>query len=127
MTGQNQQSGSAGTGSIPAMTITVLSDDSKYLFKRSEEASKHGTTPYDMFAAVLSGSPNEINSVAKQSGGNNADDYKNYNVKLYRGRCAGAVDAFYAELDRKAEIEAEQKGGAEQKGAESKEPAKGKP
>jgi len=96
MSGQgNVIQDTAPTGHIPASSIAVLSDDSKYLFKMGQKAPHHNVTAYSMYAAVLSGTRQQVNEVINQSQ-NNTYDYTEYDPNTYSGPCKGPVEAFYA-------------------------------
>ncbi len=91
-----QQDQTSGTGSIPATSVTQSSDDSKYLFKKGQEAVKFvKTSATEMYRAVLSGSTTDIANVIDQSQNDN-QAYVNFDAKSYTGQFKAPVEAFYA-------------------------------
>lgn len=85
----------AATGSIPATSISRGSDESMFLFKQGQQTIKHKTSVYSLYAAVLSGTFDEINGVINQSQ-NNTPQYEAFDDKSYTGRLLAPVQAFWA-------------------------------
>lgn len=98
MTGQHhpRADSSDGTGIIPASSIVTLSDESMFLFKEGQQTIKHHTSVKSLYAAVLSGSDDEINAVINQSQ-NNTPQYEAFDAKSYTGRLLAPVQAFWAQ------------------------------
>lgn len=82
------------TGNIPASSIVQGSDDSMFLFKEGLQTVKHHTSIKALYAAVLSGSDDEINAVINQSQ-NNTPQYEAFDAKSYTGRLLAPVQAFW--------------------------------
>ena len=87
------KAGNGSTGSYPASQVVTLSNDSKYLFKMGQKANRRGSTVFDFYSAILSGTTTEINNVINQSQ-NNTYDYSSYDVTSYHGPLEAAVEAW---------------------------------
>jgi len=83
------------TGSVPASSVKTGSDDSKYLFKKGQKMFRRGVTVYAFYAAILSGTSDEINGVINQSQ-NNTFDYTSFDPTTYTGSLKAPVEAFEA-------------------------------
>jgi hypothetical protein len=102
MTGQHQvKQDQPSTGTVPASSIVQGSDDSKFMFKKGQKVFQRNATVYDFYAAILSGTRDEINGVINQSQ-NNTYDYTSYDVNTYTGKLAAPVAAWEAAHPRPA-------------------------
>jgi hypothetical protein len=84
-----------GQGQYPASLIQTLSSDSKFMFKIGIKVFRRGVSTFDFYAAILSGTKDQINAVISQSQ-NNTYDYTIYDVTEYHGPLEGPVAAWIA-------------------------------